>query len=117
MTDVKTLMTDKTFENVGQPLFNYLEIPDHMFFFFSSRRRHTRCSRDWSSDVCSSDLVQAGDGSAVLANQGDLAALDHRLTVDLGLDDLSIGLVDEDFRNASFQQFFLGIVAQHAHQC
>src|SRR2546422_3808053 len=27
-----------------------------LFFFFSSRRRHTRCSRDWSSDVCSSDL-------------------------------------------------------------
>src|SRR2546422_11543527 len=27
-------------------------------FFFSSRRRHTRCSRDWSSDVCSSDLVK-----------------------------------------------------------
>src|SRR5690606_41174801 len=26
------------------------------FFFFSSRRRHTRFSRDWSSDVCSSDL-------------------------------------------------------------
>src|SRR5687768_18337866 len=29
------------------------------FFFFSSRRRHTRCSRDWSSDVCSSDLIDA----------------------------------------------------------
>src|SRR2546429_2910083 len=28
----------------------------YLFFFFSSRRRHTRCSRDWSSDVCSSDL-------------------------------------------------------------
>src|SRR6266852_7509751 len=27
-----------------------------LFFFFSSRRRHTRCYRDWSSDVCSSDL-------------------------------------------------------------
>src|SRR5690606_41153126 len=27
------------------------------FFFFSSRRRHTRFSRDWSSDVCSSDLL------------------------------------------------------------
>src|SRR5437660_12112187 len=26
-------------------------------FFFSSRRRHTRWPRDWSSDVCSSDLV------------------------------------------------------------
>src|SRR5207245_4932567 len=33
------------------------------FFFFSSRRRHTRCYRDWSSDVCSSDLdlVVIGD--------------------------------------------------------
>src|SRR2546422_11364989 len=29
-----------------------------IFFFFSSRRRHTRCSRDWSSDVCSSDLPE-----------------------------------------------------------
>src|SRR2546422_3493934 len=29
-----------------------------VLFFFSSRRRHTRCSRDWSSDVCSSDLTQ-----------------------------------------------------------
>src|SRR5207249_7507680 len=27
-----------------------------IFFFFSSRRRHTRSKRDWSSDVCSSDL-------------------------------------------------------------
>src|SRR3712207_7376795 len=27
------------------------------FFFFSSRRRHTRYWRDWSSDVCSSDLM------------------------------------------------------------
>src|SRR6266498_4634690 len=29
----------------------------YFFFFFSSRRRHTRCGRDWSSDVCSSDLL------------------------------------------------------------
>src|SRR5690625_7874224 len=29
-----------------------------MFFFFSSRRRHTRWPRDWSSDVCSSDLAK-----------------------------------------------------------
>src|SRR5256884_5851792 len=38
-------------------------------FFFSSRRRHTRCSRDWSSDVCSSDLtIEHGiwlDGDAI----------------------------------------------------
>src|SRR5690554_7112058 len=32
------------------------------FFFFSSRRRHTRCGRDWSSDVCSSDLVKRNFG-------------------------------------------------------
>src|SRR5256885_4903252 len=30
---------------------------DRLFFFFSSRRRHTRLQGDWSSDVCSSDLV------------------------------------------------------------
>src|SRR5690625_5588882 len=35
-------------------VFSYLMM--HMFFFFSSRRRHTRWPRDWSSDVCSSDL-------------------------------------------------------------
>src|SRR2546429_1998108 len=34
------------------------------FFFFSSRRRHTRCSRDWSSDVCSSDLRTPGIDSS-----------------------------------------------------
>src|SRR5260370_27610169 len=31
-------------------------------FFFSSRRRHTRFKCDWSSDVCSSDLVRSDDG-------------------------------------------------------
>src|SRR5690606_39635311 len=38
-------------------------------FFFSSRRRHTRFSRDWSSDVCSSDLV-------LLAASGDIGPND-----------------------------------------
>src|SRR3989442_9674371 len=31
-------------------------------FFFSRRRRHTRCGRDWSSDVCSSDLPVIAEG-------------------------------------------------------
>src|SRR5438034_2650376 len=35
-------------------------------FFFSSRRRHTRSLCDWSSDVCSSDLVSPGITSAAL---------------------------------------------------
>src|SRR5256885_10981651 len=32
---------------------------DSVFFFFSSRRRHTRLQGDWSSDVCSSDLAMS----------------------------------------------------------
>src|SRR2546422_6833577 len=40
-------------------------------FFFSSRRRHTRCSRDWSSDVCSSDLEphERAGGDALVSQQ------------------------------------------------
>src|SRR5438874_6734956 len=38
-------------------------------FFFSSRRRHTRSLRDWSSDVCSSDLIEAAaSGVPVVAS-------------------------------------------------
>src|SRR5258705_2797404 len=37
-------------------------------FFFSSRRRHTRCLSDWSSDVCSSDLVSVDIASASPCN-------------------------------------------------
>src|SRR5438445_5726672 len=37
------------------------------FFFFSSRRRHTRYWRDWSSDVCSSDLAKARPSEAVFS--------------------------------------------------
>src|SRR6266700_7304706 len=40
-------------------IYMYTPVPSaSFFFFFSSRRRHTRFSRDWSSDVCSSDLGQ-----------------------------------------------------------
>src|SRR5690349_10427371 len=39
------------------------------FFFFSSRRRHTRSLRDWSSDVCSSDLGTPLLGGSVFRNQ------------------------------------------------
>src|SRR5437899_4790542 len=36
-----------------------------VLFFFSSRRRHTRCLSDWSSDVCSSDLFYVTNSAAV----------------------------------------------------
>src|SRR3712207_6952407 len=41
---------------------------DLCFFFFSSRRRHTRYWRDWSSDVCSSDLRINVSGSWLSKN-------------------------------------------------
>src|SRR2546426_8541746 len=43
-----------------------------LFFFFSSRRRHTRLQGDWSSDVCSSDL------SATVSFSGQRVALMRR---------------------------------------
>src|SRR6266496_5076164 len=56
------------------------------FFFFSSRRRHTRSLRDWSSDVCSSDLVfqerQLGQKRCELRQQ--LLRNDERLGAAVG---------------------------------
>src|SRR5690606_40881857 len=59
--------------------------------FFSSRRRHTRFSRDWSSDVCSSDLVLQRDRrraraalvevGAKLRDETSVAYLDGELEV------------------------------------
>src|SRR5699024_11608307 len=45
-----------------------------LFFFFSSRRRHTRSKRDWSSDVCSSDLVPTRSEIAEAATADEMAA-------------------------------------------
>src|SRR5699024_12227148 len=43
----------------------------YFYFFFSSRRRHTRSKRDWSSDVCSSDLLEViKDCEANLSKKG-----------------------------------------------
>src|SRR5690606_40653835 len=44
-------------------------------FFFSSRRRHTRFSRDWSSDVCSSDLGPAVGGRVGLRLLGQVVVV------------------------------------------
>src|SRR5690606_39378550 len=46
-----------------------------VLFFFSSRRRHTRFSRDWSSDVCSSDLLF---GHLVLADRNVVLSVPPR---------------------------------------
>src|SRR5206468_8524696 len=50
-------------------------------FFFASRRRHTRSDRDWSSDVCSSDLteIEALFRTARDADYGEIVADAQRL--------------------------------------
>src|SRR2546430_4382985 len=70
------------------------EMLHSVFFFFSSRRRHTRFDCDWSSDVCSSDLMTtldnifkqaASQGQSFYSASGDNGAYDcgdSRLTVD-----------------------------------
>src|SRR5215510_12657369 len=50
------------------------------FFFFSRRRRHTRWPRDWSSDVCSSDLGHAPvDGDVIIGADGVASAIRRQL--------------------------------------
>src|SRR5438067_2513487 len=69
-------------------------------FFFSSRRRHTRSKRDWSSDVCSSDLVadlllrmhqEVGDVAAELAPLRRDQNLDVQQLEQGGLEQASLG--------------------------
>src|SRR2546426_4653354 len=61
-----------------------------IFFFFSSRRRHTRLQGDWSSDVCSSDLASVGQL---------LAALAHDIKNPLGVIRSSAQLVLDDHQS------------------
>src|SRR5699024_11815763 len=46
-------------------------------FFFSSRRRHTRSKRDWSSDVCSSDLCGSWCWSWLVSMVRDICVFEH----------------------------------------
>src|SRR5699024_12224058 len=50
------------------------------FFFFSSRRRHTRSKRDWSSDVCSSDLLDRL-GSSPINNKPSVVPVEFNTSV------------------------------------
>src|SRR5256885_10578120 len=48
-------------------------VQSYLSFFFSSRRRHTRLQGDWSSDVCSSDLLSAPVAKLAIDSQENLA--------------------------------------------
>src|SRR6266536_4149824 len=66
------------------------------FFFFSSRRRHTRSTRDWSSDVCSSDLAFIGKEALERAKE---AGLTRRLCCLVLGDERSVALGNEPVRS------------------
>src|SRR5207249_10567743 len=72
----------------------------YFFFFFSSRRRHTRSKRDWSSDVCSSDLVD--ETSARRERRKNIRPSQrHRILV---IDDslMLLGFVEEILAEANY---------------
>src|SRR5687768_18164436 len=68
-----------------------VERNDIRLFFFSSRRRHTRCSRDWSSDVCSSDLSAGRGGARPGVGEGGGGAASVGAADLCGADDLDRG--------------------------
>src|SRR3989442_3193098 len=70
----------------------------HLLFFFSSRRRHTSCGRDWSSDVCSSDLDTAsGTQTANWSRVVTLSPGSNSLTV----------VAEDGSRNQALRTIFL----------
>src|SRR5690606_39446621 len=67
------------------------------FVFFSSRRRHTRFSRDWSSDVCSSDLR---NGSRILLTEAGATLMESVKVIihEYELADYKLGLLNNQIR-------------------
>src|SRR2546430_9646017 len=85
-----------------------------MRFFFSSRRRHTRFDCDWSSDVCSSDLLQIAARNVVV---DEAFAREHppmrpgRYTT-LAVRDSGVGM-DEETQSHLFEPFFTTKPGRH----
>src|SRR5260370_2024127 len=71
------------------------------FFFFSSRRRHTRFKCDWSSDVCSSDLVRQQFSSLGTLEQKAQSLSDLELNFNVSSDSGIPGALNALFQNFS----------------
>src|SRR5690606_4298626 len=72
------------------------------FFFFSSRRRHTRFSRDWSSDVCSSDLVVVSSAANCSATK-TIQVIQSESPVIQSIDSEGFQLIIETTETGNFQ--------------
>src|SRR6266496_4907702 len=79
------------------------------FFFFSSRRRHTRSLRDWSSDVCSSDLdladelpyMQPNTSVQILSVNGKPSSLQLPASVELAVVETEPGVKGDTVSNVT----------------
>src|SRR6202007_1592448 len=89
--------------------------------FFSSRRRHTRFSRDWSSDVCSSDLDPVKPRICLLAHpyaslnthNGGSASMGMAIMVEKRCGEEQVHFVDLSLAFRHFMSAFHGLVAPH----
>src|SRR2546430_6016172 len=73
------------------------------FFFFSSRRRHTRFDCDWSSDVCSSDLLLCLGALATLAAGQEMTGFDRQRA------HLMLRAAEQDLRDHYYDTTFHGL--------
>src|SRR6267142_562363 len=76
-----------------------------VFFFFSSRRRHTRLTCDWSSDVCSSDLqgLEHRSGNSDMIREPDLRSA--QAFTDFGIELVVLFVVEEKRRSFRIEHF------------
>src|SRR3989440_5782044 len=73
---------------------SHIRISLFFFFFFSSRRRHTRSDRDWSSDVCSSDLEETGCEPIRLYNASRVESFYRHRVDEVALGPVFVAFVD-----------------------
>src|SRR5690606_40298083 len=72
-------------------------------FFFSSRRRHTRFSRDWSSDVCSSDLQMLLGGKKIVGTSNGRPVLNNANTPANGVPEFNMNVISNTLPTTPFQ--------------
>src|SRR3712207_5579619 len=84
-----------------------------IIFFFSSRRRHTRYWRDWSSDVCSSDLQYAKESEAT--GKGD--TFKYAWVLDSIKDERERGItIDLAFQKFETSKYFFTLIDAPGHR-
>src|SRR5699024_1761826 len=85
--------------------------------FYSSRRRHTRSKRDWSSDVCSSDLGEDPNWGRVVAQVGTTSASFDPTAIDVTINGVQVCKASgpyEDPERVTFERSVDVVIDLHA---